>query len=102
MANPNYDGVMDLYNQLKRAGHEDKAKAVMDKIASKYPHGTNAPPEEIKKGLESIVDSSPSSHGKGAHANPQKPAQNIGNLAKAAMIVGGLALFAYTGIPIIP
>lgn len=100
-----YADVMSMYNQLKDAGHESKAKAVMDKIASRYPKGTSAPPEEIKKGLEAIVKSS---HGHEAYgespspAKPKGPASNTDYLARAAMLAAGVALFAYTGIPLIP
>jgi hypothetical protein len=50
-----YDGVMHAYKELTAHGMKKEADHVMNQISSRYPKGTQAPPEEFQHGLEALL-----------------------------------------------
>ena len=115
MATEGTNKLGELWNRYQDYKGDKKAvaKGVMDTLRDNY--SGNASPEliessldKVDKGqkLEEIVASLPSKVEKIPHSpeptGQAAPKQNIGYLAKAAMLAAGVALFAYTGIPYFP
>ena len=103
---PDYSGVMNIYNELKGLGLKSEADSVMGNISKKYTPENPAPPEVIQEGLEGILarhkqtphELSPHQE---THASGLSPRIKSG-LGLAAVLAGLVFLSSLSGIPYIP